>query len=128
MSRKPIRAIVTGGAGFIGGHLTERLLADGREVVVIDDFSGGSEENLKAVREHPGLSVHRADITEGATIRPIFEGVDWVFHLAGRSDIVPSIQHPNRYHRANVDGTISVLEAARAAGISRFVYSDYYSC
>jgi UDP-glucose 4-epimerase len=128
MNGQPIRAIVTGGAGFIGGHLVERLLADGREVVVIDDFSGGSEENLKAVREHPGLAVHRADIAEGETIRPLLEGADWVFHLAGRSDIVPSIQHPLRYHRSNVDGTIAVLEAARAAGVARFVYSASSSC
>ncbi|HJX13618.1 MAG TPA: SDR family oxidoreductase [Dehalococcoidales bacterium] len=122
------RALVTGGAGFIGSHLVDRLLADGHEVIVLDNLATGRRENLPP---HPGnarLSFHRVDIAEPELIQPHFKGVDWVFHLAALADIVPSIQHPLQYHRANVNGTIVVLEAARASGVRRFVYTASASC
>lgn len=122
-----MRTIVTGGAGFIGSHLVERLLKDGHQVAVIDNFASGRAENLVACNS-PALTVHKADVADHDAIRPLFEGVDWVFHLAGLADIVPSIQHPLAYHRANVDGTISVAEAARQAAVRRFVYAASSSC
>ncbi len=128
LDRSPKRTLVTGGAGFIGSHLTERLIEDGHEVAVIDDFSCGRIENLAACRDHPRLTVYRADVADAAAIAPLFQGVDWVFHLAARADIVASIQHPLAYHRANVDGTVAVLEAARAAGVGRLVYAASSSC
>ncbi len=122
------RAIVTGGAGFIGSHLVERLLADGHEVTVLDNFSTGRIENLDGARGNPRLTVQRAEVSNYDEIKPFFAGIDWVFHLAALADIVPSIQQPLRYHRANVDGTIAVLEAARAGGVKRLLYTASASC
>lgn len=122
------RVIVTGGAGFIGSHLVERLLEDRHEVVVIDNLSTGRMDNLEHVKDSRRLTVHQADITDYGEIRPFFEEVDWVFHLAALADIVPSIQQPLIYHKANVDGTIMVLEAARSAGVRRFIYTASSSC
>lgn len=125
---RPRRALVTGGAGFIGSHLAERLIADGNEVVVIDNFATGKPNDLRHLADNPNFSLHRADVADHDVIRPLFEGVDHVYHLAAMADIVPSIENPMVYHRANVDGTISVLEAARAAGVKRFVYVASSSC
>ena len=121
------RALVPGGAGFIGSHLVERLLADGHSVTVLDSFVGGHESNLEGLGGRERLTVARVDIAE-APIAAYFEGADWVFHLAALADIVPSIQEPGRYHRANVDGTLAVLEAARGAGCKRLVYAASSSC
>ena len=128
MRMMPCRALVTGGAGFIGSHLVERLLKDGCRVLTLDDYSTGRAENLAPVRDHPNLAVHRVDVCDIAAIRPLFHEVDWVFHLAALADIVPSIQRPLDYHRANVGGTASVLEAARAGAVKRFVYAASSSC
>jgi UDP-glucose 4-epimerase len=121
-------AVVTGGAGFIGSHLVERLLADGHDVTVIDNFSTGRAFNLAHLRENPRLTVHEADVADMRRIASAFTGVDWVFHMAALADIVPSIQQPMAYHHSNVDGTIAVLEAARAAGVKRFLYTASSSC
>ena len=124
----PRITLVTGGAGFIGSHLVERLLHDGHQVRVIDNFSTGRPLNLAHLRDNPRLAVHEADIADLAKISPWFEGVEWVFHMAALADIVPSIQQPLDYHHSNVDGTVSVLEAARAAGVRRFLYTASSSC
>ncbi len=121
-------AIVTGGAGFIGSHLVERLIGDGHSVRVLDNFHTGRRESLSVVADSPNLEVHDVDIADTSSIRPLFEGADWVFHLAAMADIVPSIQKPVPYHRSNVDGTIAVLEAARAVETKRFVYIASSSC
>lgn len=124
----PLRALVTGGAGFIGSHLVDRLIADGREVVVVDSLCTGRPDNLAHLGSNPKLTVHVHDVNETSTVRKLMNGVDWVFHLAALADIVPSIEAPEAYHRANVDGTASVLEAARSAGVRRFVYAASSSC
>ena len=123
-----MKAIVTGGAGFIGSHLVDRLLGEGHQVTVLDDLSTGRPENLAHLAGHTNLRFHRVDVAEPITIRPHFERAEWVFHLAALADIVPSIKQPLRYHRANVDGTVAVLEAARSAGVRRFVYAASSSC
>lgn len=123
-----LNTVVTGGAGFIGSHLAERLLAEGHRVLVIDNFATGRRENLAGFAGHPGLTVETADVADFERIRPLLEGKDWVFHLAGLADIVPSIQRPRDYHAANVDGTISVLEAARLGGVRRFLYAASSTC
>lgn len=125
---KPKNVLVTGGAGFIGSHLVERLLADGHRVAVIDNFINSQPSNLSMAANEPLLSVHRADVSRFEEIRPYFTGVDWVFHLAALADIVPSIQRPMLYNQANVDGTIKVLEAAREASVKRFIYAASSSC
>ena len=128
MKNSSARCLVTGGAGFIGSHLVERLLDDGLEVIVLDNFSTGRMENLNHVKDRQQLTIHQADVSNYREIPPFFEGVAWVFHLAALADIVPSIQQPLKYHKANVDGTIAVLEAARSSGVKRFVYTASSSC
>jgi len=122
------KTIVTGGAGFIGSHLTDRLLRDGHQVTVLDNLANGRLDNLMQWRGNPNLEFHQLDIADFDAIAPLFAGVDWVFHLAALADIVPSIQNPRRYHHANVDGTIAVLEAARQAEVKRFLYTASSSC
>ena len=122
------KMVVTGGAGFIGSHLVERLLGDGHEVTVLDNFSNGKLGNLEHLASCPGLTVQRVDVSDYREIAPLFAGVERVFHLAALAAIVPSIQQPLEYHRANVDGTVSVLEAARNAHVGRLVYAASSSC
>lgn len=123
-----MKTLVTGGAGFIGSHLVDLLLSDGHDVLVLDNFSTGRSENLAYQKDHPSLRLIQTDISQGDSLQPYFEGVDWVFHLAALADIVPSIQSPLAYFQANVDGTFAVLEAARQAGVKRFVYVASSSC
>ncbi|MDP3789603.1 MAG: SDR family oxidoreductase [Candidatus Omnitrophota bacterium] len=124
------KAVVTGGAGFIGSHLTELLLKKGYKVLVIDNFSTGRPDNLNFLKDNPSLSVIEADVNDIKKIMPFFEGTTFVFHLAALADIVPSIIDPIGYHRSNVDGTVGVLEAIRAAspGIKKIVYAASSSC
>lgn len=123
-----MKALVTGGAGFIGSHLVDRLLDDGHEVIVLDNFITGRRENIERHRHQSRFRFHQVDITESDLIQPYFKEVEWCFHLAALADIVPSIQQPLSYHRTNVDGTITVLEAARSAGVKRLVYTASSSC
>ena len=122
-----MRAVVTGGFGFIGSHLVDRLLSEGWEVRVVDNLATGRCENLKDNRSHAHLKIHELDISE-SDLTPAFSGVDAVFHLAGLADIVPSIQKPLDYCRANITGTLRVLEAAKGAGVKRLVYAASSSC
>jgi len=122
-----IKAVVTGGAGFIGSHLTERLLAGGAAVTIIDNYSTGRPENLSEFDQSAGLTVVEADISRDP-IDSHFQDADWVFHLAALADIVPSIQMPTEYFQANVVGTQRVLEASRAARTKRFLYAASSSC
>ena len=123
-----MKSLVTGGCGFIGSHIVDRLLSEGHEVIVIDNCTTGRMENLKHQSDNPSLKIVRADICDYQTIAPLFDGVDWVFHTAALADIVPSIQRPLEYFRSNVDGTFSVLTAANAAKVKRFLYTASSSC
>ena len=123
-----MKTLVTGGAGFIGSHLSERLLANGHEVTVIDNLATGRRDNIAHLVSHPRVHFHEADVTDANAIRELFSGIEWVFHLAALADIVPSIERPLDYYRTNVDGTASVLEAARAARVRRLIYAASSSC
>ncbi len=120
--------VVTGGCGFIGSHMVDRLLAEGHRVRVIDNLSTGRVENLEHQKDNPNLSLLEADICDSKKIEPVFDGADWVFHFAALADIVPSIQRPGDYFHSNVDGTFSVLEASKKANIKRFLYTASSSC
>jgi UDP-glucose 4-epimerase len=122
------RAIVTGGAGFIGSHLVERLLADGHEVVVLDNLAVGREKNLSRALETGRCTFHRVDIRDRLALPALFQDVQTVYHLAALADIVPSIEKPVEYFTSNVDGTFNVVEAARICGIKRLVYAASSSC
>lgn len=120
--------LVTGGAGFIGSHLVDRLLAEGRRVRVLDSFVVGRRANLDAHKTNPALEIIEGDIADKPAVVAACAGVDRVFHLAARADVVPSIQDPEAYFRANVDGTFAVLEGARKHGARRIVYVASSSC
>jgi len=121
-------SLVTGGCGFIGSHMVDRLLAEGHEVRVIDNWTTGRPENLDHHKGNQSLSIHHLDIRDQASIAPVFEGVDYVFHFAALADIVPSIQKPREYYTSNVLGTFNVCECAKAAGIKKLVYAASSSC
>ena len=123
-----MKTVVTGGAGFIGSHLVERLLDSSHDVIVIDNLSTGNRDNIAPFLKNKKFHFIHADITNRKDLQKIFVGNDWVFHLAALADIVPSIVHPLEYHKANVTGTVRVLEAARYARIKRFIYAASSSC
>jgi UDP-glucose 4-epimerase len=122
------RAIVTGGAGFIGSHMADLLLEEGFEVRVIDNLVTGRRENIAAHIGNPRFSFHEMDLCDLAASAPVFDGVDYVFHFGGIGDIVPSIERPAEYMRANVQGTVAALEGSRRAGVRKFVYAASSSC
>ena len=121
-------AVVTGGAGFIGSHMVDLLLARGFEVRVIDNLTGGRESNLAHHATSSSLSLERLDIRQLAQESSIFRDARFVFHFAGIGDIVPSIVRPSEYMSVNVLGTVQVLECARHAGIEKLVYAASSSC
>jgi len=112
------KAVVTGGAGFIGSHVTDALVAEGYDVHVIDDLSAGKKE-----RVNHSATLHVEDICDNTAISPIIEGADVVFHLAAKPRVPYSIEHPDETNRINVDGTVSVLLASHKGGVRRVVYS-----
>ena len=120
--------LVTGGAGFIGSHLVDRLIAEGRRVRVFDNFAIGRRSNLQQHASDASLEIVEGDVADKAAVVAALDDVERVFHLAARADIVPSIQDPEVYFRSNVDGTFNILEAARARDIGRFVYVASSSC
>lgn len=121
-------AIVTGGAGFIGSHAVEKLIEKGYLVRVIDNLVGGRIENIKQFVNSGKCEFFQIDIRELETDSKIFKDVDFILHFAGIGDIVPSIQKPADYMSVNVQGTVRVLEAARANKVKRFVYAASSSC
>lgn len=127
MSARPL-AVVTGGAGFIGSHMVDLLLGEGFTVQVVDNLSGGRLANLDQHRNDPRLRVEERDVRTLTADEPLFRGATYVFHFAGIGDIVPSIERPLDYMSTNVMGTVHALEAARGAGVRKFVYAASSSC
>lgn len=113
-----MKCLVTGGAGFIGSNLVDALIARGHEVAIIDNLSTGKKENI-----NPKAKFHEVDIRDSEKIRPLFQGIDYVFHTAALARVQPSIENPVLYHDVNVNGTLQVLLAAKDARVKKFVYS-----
>lgn len=123
-----MKALVTGAAGFIGSHLCDLLLDKGLNVIGVDDLSTGSLNNLDSAKSHKDFSFHKVSILEPESLSPLFDGIDYVFHLAGMADIVPSINNPIHYHQVNVTGTLNILELSRKYNVKRLVYAASSSC
>ena len=124
---KPV-AVVTGGAGFIGSHMVDLLVAEGFRVRVIDNLVGGRLQNLNQHRNDPNVVIENRDLRDTQPNDPLFSGAQYVFHFAGIGDIVPSIDRPTDYMSVNVQGTVHALEAARNANVCKFVYAASSSC
>ncbi len=122
------KVLVTGGAGFIGSHLVERLLHDGDEVTVLDNYSTGRPANIELFKTEKKFRFYQRDIADFNSIKELFSGIEIVYHIAGLADIVPSIQRPLDYFRSNVDGTVNVMEAARLSNVKRVAYAASSSC
>ena len=118
-----MKTLVTGGAGFIGSHLCELLLSRGHDVVAVDSLACGRLNNFLSFEKHPRFRFVKADIRDIEALKPAFRDIEWVFHLAGLADIVPSIEQPANYYSTNVTGTFNVLECAREHGAKRLVYA-----
>ena len=127
MTDKPV-AVVTGGAGFIGSHMVDLLAGRGFAVRAIDNLSGGRAANLDAHRNDPDVVLDERDILSLEPNDALFRGAKYVFHFAGIGDIVPSMENPAAYMATNVQGTVHVLEAARAAKVEKLVYAASSSC
>jgi UDP-glucuronate 4-epimerase len=126
-----MRVLVTGGAGFIGSHVSERLLDEGHEVAIVDELNDFyspdlKRENLEAVRARGPVRFYQSDICEEATMQRVFEETrpELVIHLAGRAGVRPSLEQPLLYEQANVRGTLVLLEACRKAGIRHFLFAS----
>src|SRR5256714_8639196 len=124
-----MKVLVTGGAGFIGSHLVERLLADRHKVRILDDFNDFYDPeikraNISAVAKE--IAVHDVDLRDADKVEKIFrdEKFDAVFHLAARAGVRPSIQQPQLYYETNLGGTLHLLEAARESGVERFIFAS----
>jgi UDP-glucuronate 4-epimerase len=129
MSAGPVKVLVTGGAGFIGSHLCEALLADGAEVVVIDDFNDYYDPaikrgNIAGFRDR--ITLIEGDIRDAALVDSVFAShkFDKVFHIAARAGVRPSIADPRLYVSTNIDGTLNLLEGCRATGVEHFVFAS----
>src|SRR3954470_16649416 len=124
-----MRILVTGGAGFIGSHLVERLIATGHEVSILDDFNDFYDPQIKRANVAGfarNVAIHQVDLRDSAAVDLLFhrEKVDGVVHLAARAGVRPSILQPKLYYDTNVAGTLHLLEAARQSGIERFIFAS----
>ncbi|MDP3990915.1 MAG: NAD-dependent epimerase/dehydratase family protein [Candidatus Nealsonbacteria bacterium] len=113
------KIIVTGGAGFIGSHLVDTLIEKGEKVIIIDNLSGGVQENI-----NPKAEFHQLDLRNLKDINPLFKGIDFVFHLAARPRIPLSIKDPIGSNENNLNATLNVLVAARDAKVKKVIYSS----
>jgi UDP-glucuronate 4-epimerase len=124
-----MRILVTGGAGFIGSHLVEKLLAAGHQVAILDDFNDFYDPQVKYANVAgfaKDVTMYHVDLRDGASVRDLFhrEKFETVAHLAARAGVRPSIQHPELYYDTNVSGTLHLLDAASVTGVERFVFAS----
>jgi UDP-glucose 4-epimerase len=114
-----MRFLVTGGAGFLGAALANRLAADGHQVVVLDDLSNGRQAQL-----HTAVTFHQGDVDNIPRLWSLLQEIDCVYHLAARVSVAQSILHPHDYNRVNVGGAVSLMEAMRDTGVRRVVFTS----
>ena len=124
---KGSRSVVTGGAGFIGSNLVDHLVRIGHKVIVLDNFVSGKKANL-IHHKKKDVKIIRIDISKSKNLEKYFKRVDYVFHLAGLAEIIPSIKNPKKYFNTNVLGTLKVVEAAKRAGVKKLIYAASSSC
>ena len=122
-----MRSLVTGGGGFIGSNLVDKLVSMGHKVIVLDNFSTGRRSNLSQHNKNK-VKIVNTDISTNKKLDKYFKNVNYVFHLAGLADIVPSITNPKDYFQSNVKGTLNILEASKKANIKKFIYAASASC
>ena len=118
------RACITGGAGFIGSSLADRLSGEGVEVAIVDDFRTGRREFVAEALKRPGVRLIEGDVLDPAVLDDAVEGCDWVFHLQANADVRHGLEHPRRDLEQNTIATSNVLEAMRAHGVSRIAFSS----
>lgn len=118
------RACVTGGGGFIGSTLADRLSADGVEVVIVDDFSTGRREFVADLLERPGTRLIEGDVLDQSLLEDAFSGCDWVFHMQANADVRHGLEQPRRDLEQNTTATAVALEAMRAAGASKIAFAS----
>ena len=123
-----MKCIVTGASGFIGSHLVDALLAEGHEVIAIDDLSTGRLANLDQASRSSRFRFVKANVCDITSASLECDSADWFFHLAGRADLVPSIVNPEDYFRVNVEGTFRALQLARELQVQRFLYTASSTC
>ena len=121
------KSIITGGAGFICSNLTDFLVKNDHKVIVLDNFISGKKKNLSHHKKK-NVRIIKTDISKNEELDRHFKGADYVFHLAGLAEIIPSIKNPKKYFVNNVLGTLNVLEAAKKAKIKKFIYAASSSC
>jgi UDP-glucose 4-epimerase len=119
-----IKAVVTGGAGFIGSHITEELIQRGYHVIVIDDLSTGKMENIQHLLDEGNLNFVRGSITDLALLQKFFSDADYIFHQAAIPSVPRSIKNPLASNEVNVTGTLNVLSAARDQGIKKVIFAS----
>ena len=122
-----MKVLVTGGAGFIGSNLVDKLVQKDHKVIVLDNFSTGRRSHLSQ-HNKKNVKIIKVDISGKKSLDKYFKNIDYVFHLAGLADIVPSIEDPNKYFKSNVVGTFNVIQAAKKAKIKKFIYAASASC
>ncbi len=118
------RACVTGGAGFIGSNLADRLVANGVEVVLVDDFRTGRREFVSAAMSAPGVRLVEGDVLDPTVLADAFDGCDWVFHLQANADVRHGLEHPALDLEQNTIATARVLEAMRVSGVTRIAFAS----
>jgi UDP-glucose 4-epimerase len=121
------KSVVTGGAGFIGSNLIDHLIKAGHKVIVLDNFVSGKRSNISHHKKKHVQTV-KIDISKNTSLDKYFSGADYVFHLAGLAEIIPSIKNPKKYFFNNVLGTLNVVEAAKKAKVKKLIYAASSSC